>query len=361
MSSLPTQQNNDPATNFLVAAQRAAWKGLVSSLGKEAAEKTIARFGITMQQAARSAKRPQAIFECSPESVGNCLAMSVISELPPGGPFPMVWLVPKAGQLQWWVSHRGVKELARREGYDIVDQCVYEGDFYKLIYTQDGPEIRHEPIGPVRNSTTLIRVYCIIRKGGRVIAIRDLDRAQIDQRRDVSLMKNEGPWNAWYDEMALKTVIKYAAARGDVTFGSEVVQRAVLNDEDAYDPSATVQQVQPAPTTRPLLGVDALRGALSPTSAPEPAIIEGEPMSEVQASEAHNGHHPSWESDRPRFCAAIGEVGNRRGRKVTYEEVKAYLSRCGEPKPSDMEQRGRDNLISYLQTDQGWADFLGGK
>ena len=71
------------------------------------------------------------------------------------------------------------------------------------------------------------------------------------------------------------------------------------------------------------------------------------------APAAADGHHPSWEEDRKRFCATLGAAG------LKYDDVKAWCAANNEPKPSAMTTAQRDALFGVLATDKGRADFAG--
>lgn len=62
-------------------------------------------------------------------------------------------------------------------------------------------------------------------------------------------------------------------------------------------------------------------------------------------------HHPSWESDRVRFCAALGQLSV----PLTYDESKAICARIRHPagKPSVMDQEARSKFLTWLDTPAG--------
>lgn len=58
-------------------------------------------------------------------------------------------------------------------------------------------------------------------------------------------------------------------------------------------------------------------------------------------------HHPSWESDRKRFCAALGELG------TNYDDVVKMCAMMKRNRPSHMDVEARGKLIAYLKSDAG--------
>lgn len=59
-----------------------------------------------------------------------------------------------------------------------------------------------------------------------------------------------------------------------------------------------------------------------------------------ERSERQAKHHPSWEADRARFCAALREQG------VTLEDLAAWRDTRGKPRPSAMDNAGRAEVFT---------------
>lgn len=53
-------------------------------------------------------------------------------------------------------------------------------------------------------------------------------------------------------------------------------------------------------------------------------------------------HDPTWESDRPGFCARLGELG------ITYDQLAAWLEQHGRPRPSHMTADARRECMAWL-------------
>ena len=64
----------------------------------------------------------------------------------------------------------------------------------------------------------------------------------------------------------------------------------------------------------------------------------------AQKKARQSGHHPSWEADRPRFCAALGEMG------WSLDQVKARIegAKPGGKKPSEMTGPQRAKLYEMI-------------
>lgn len=66
----------------------------------------------------------------------------------------------------------------------------------------------------------------------------------------------------------------------------------------------------------------------------------------AQKKARQSGHHPSWEADRPRFCAALGEMG------WSLDQVKARIEQAkpGGKKPSEMTSPQRAKLYEMIHS-----------
>lgn len=91
-------------------------------------------------------------------------------------------------------------------------------------------------------------------------------------------------------------------------------------------------------------------GVYSPDEAEDirqPAAPVAEVAAEVVATvvAAPSRHHPTWERDRARFCAVLGELGLR------YEDLADYTAAHGQTgqRPSAMTTQGRDKLLDGLR------------
>ena len=141
--------------------------------------------------------RSDALYNCDSESIGSCMIQSAETGLFPGGPAPAVWLVPKAGQLHWWLSHRGVLTLAERAGYVVSAKPWFQADQFSY---EAGTEerISHVPdLAAERTWDTLRGVYVIVRgkDDGIVRGIHVMTRTEIAQRRSKAL--DDNIWNSW--------------------------------------------------------------------------------------------------------------------------------------------------------------------
>ncbi len=134
--------NPNPATAFREGIQADAQRYLVDMLGTAAGRAAGARVAMAFSAAARTAKDPDALYGCSRPSIIACIAMSAITGLMPGGPNPTVYLVPKNGELQWWMTHRGIAALMLRAGWQVIAVPVHKDDEITVSF---GEVTAHEP------------------------------------------------------------------------------------------------------------------------------------------------------------------------------------------------------------------------
>jgi phage RecT family recombinase len=198
----------------------------------------------------------RAIYECTAASVAHCICLSAITGLLPGGAVPLVDLIPRnrrskdssgrwgsVKELNWQIGWRGYQALGERCGADLEPRLVFVGDKYESRYGLN-PDLVHIPDPDVeRTWENVLCAYIIIRLPNGRVRFTDLTKAQIEKRRNnsQSWSRNDpgkrGPWEDWPLEMALKTIIKYAAQRGlfplDEEFGTALTLDGREPDEDA--------------------------------------------------------------------------------------------------------------------------------
>lgn len=91
-----------------------------------------------------------------------------------------------------------------------------------------------------------------------------------------------------------------------------------------------------------------------------------EPGAEMAAEllgwlETGTRHDPSWDDDRPGFCASLVDVPALGAipSSERYPTLKAWCLHLGRPKPSDMTSEQRVNLRAYLDTEAGLERLVG--
>jgi recombinational DNA repair protein RecT len=204
-----------------------------SDKGKEAAVRVFA----AIRTAISTAKRPQAFAECTDISILNCINLSIDYNLFPGGPNPMVYLVPQAPskgsqpEMQWRITSRGLSALAARAGYSLNAVPVAAEDDFEINM---GSVARHRPKNPAKFPTAanLIGYAVVVRRVGssEILFSPWVPAEAITDRRAKS--RDQSVWNDWFIEMGWKTAVKFCFARGTVVI--EAIEQVVSRDTQ-YD------------------------------------------------------------------------------------------------------------------------------
>lgn len=164
------------------------------------------------------------VFECHPVSVSNCIAMSALTGLYPGGPNPDVDLIPrhdkhlKCQALHWQISYRGYKRLCRRNpGWELLPFIVFDGDSFGWgVDSTRGPWFEHHPgnrpnLGDPEIAWKAIRYAVPLLRSPTGLLFDVLDKGQIEARR--SCAKDQSFWTKWPIEKTLAAACRYAGQR----------------------------------------------------------------------------------------------------------------------------------------------------
>jgi recombinase, phage RecT family len=128
----------------------------------------------------------------------------------------------------------GILKKVRNSGelQSIVANVVLERDQFRYWVDDAGEHVTHEPNVLDADRGKLIAVYAIAKTKDGGVYVEVMTRGQIEQVRAVSKSKDDGPWSAWYDEMARKTVIRRLSKRLPMSTDLEAVIR---RDDETYD------------------------------------------------------------------------------------------------------------------------------
>lgn len=248
MEANPTNApRRTPEQEFGARVSATATKQLVAILGTEAGKRAAHAITMAMLSAMRTSKKPLAFLDVTEASVADCVATSYETGLHPGGPNPVVYLVPQAPrsgaqpELQWRITHRGLAILAARAGYGILAVPVSKSDalrveFGEAVGHEADPSAWPEGLGDLQGCILVVRRI----SDGVVIARPWMPIAAIDQRRRKA--RDQGVWDAWPVEQAQKTIIKWGFARGYVPLDSPELRSAMSADArgDVIDTTATL-------------------------------------------------------------------------------------------------------------------------
>lgn len=234
-----------------------AQKQLVATLGGERGKAAAARVALAIAATLRSAKKPQDIIDCTPESVINCVAMSALTGLMPSGPTPKVYLVPQRPrkdmppELQWRITSRGYIELGRRSGVSIMAAAIDEKDRLKISI---GRVVEHEQADataqPTWDSMLGVAVIATNIADGSTICCPWVPKQTIEERRAKSRNDGDGSiWSQWPVEMAIGAAIRWCFARGFIPCEGAELEAAIEEDDKAH--ASTIIDVTPTVTSTP--------------------------------------------------------------------------------------------------------------
>jgi len=161
-----------------------------------------------------------ALQQCDKLSIVQSVMQAASLGLMVGGPTGEAALVPRKKKCVLMPMVRGLVALAQRSKTVIAIPAhpVYTGDRFSV---QLGSELRivHEPDlnrkGQVDENITHVYAIVITPSG-----FRDphwMTRDEVEEIRQVSSAKDDGPWVQWWADMAIKTVVKRATKRYDLS------------------------------------------------------------------------------------------------------------------------------------------------
>lgn len=249
----PSTTSKPPARKFRELATQIAGSMLRDWVGEERAGEATGRISAALAASAAAARNPQDFYECTPQSIGQCIAVAALTEIMPGtGATALAYLIPRRPrkgeqpQLQFQFSHRGLNALARRSGQTMIAIPISFRD--ELQVNEDGDvrvtnrDIDHPPssqkelrgviiaVKEIANGNTIYRGWVPV----SVINIRrdKSDSYQFALRNDWA--KATDPWHCWPVEMSMKAAMHYAISRGWCVIDDAAATRA-LSAEQAQD------------------------------------------------------------------------------------------------------------------------------
>lgn len=241
----PKQEITNPAKKFRNVAASIAGSLLKDWVGPEKAAEATGRISAALAASAASAKNPSDFYACTPQSIAQCVAIAALTDIMPGtGTTALAYVVPQrprkneAPQLQFNFSHRGLNALARRTGQTMI--AVPVGHTDKIEVDESGGvnvverDIDNPPTTEKELRGVVVQIVEINR--GTTIARGWVPWKLIQQRKKMSRSASSqySPWSNWPVEMAMKTAMHYAIARGWCVIDDAAAARG-LTQEQNYD------------------------------------------------------------------------------------------------------------------------------
>lgn len=239
-----SERKEDFLTNELVPQERraeivtAASNTLVEWVGEDAAREAAGHVAAAFTACVMQSKDPAAIMAVAnqnPASLHAAVAIAALTKLMPGtGASAPAYLVPRKGrnpEIQYMISHRGYMTLAQRAGLRVIPVPVHVEDTLEVQFGE-AVTLEQDPDNPPTTWKDLRGVAVVISgHGSRFVGW--VPKSLISERRknSASYKYGGGPWKDFPVEMAMKTAVKYAVARGWVNLDDQAANMAVAIDD----------------------------------------------------------------------------------------------------------------------------------
>lgn len=182
--------------------------------------------------------------------------------------------------IQYMPMTAGVLKKVRNSGelLSVSTNIVKKADTFRYWIDDAGEHITHEPNVLADDRGDTIAAYAIAKTKDGGVYTEVMSRGQIEQVRQVSRAKDNGPWRDWYDEMARKTVLRRLAKR--LPMSTDLVQ-VLQHDNEHYD----LRGAQTAAS-----GVDAAKAALG-------LLTADDVVSDVETVDVETGEIETTDKD----------------------------------------------------------------
>lgn len=181
----------------------------------------------------------------------------------------------------------------------------------------------------------IIGAYAIARlKSGEIVPPEIMNRDQIEKVRNVSRSKDRGPWVDWFDQMALKTVLRRYLKR--LPTSTDLMDMLDRDETMAPEPMRVIEgNAEPiAPASR----LDALESQIEDAEA-EP-VEEGKP--DEERGEGFTDETPAWQAEVDKLRAAITGATDQK----SWKKAEADYLRISAGLPDDVAAELDDALTT---------------
>lgn len=155
--------------------------------------------------------------EKSPDSFLAAMMACAQLDLMPNTPEQHAFIIAFGGKVEFQVGYRGLKELAYRSGEikSLNGEIVFDGDTFDVEFGTERKLI-HKPNFDIDRTdfskATHAYITVVLANGEKPFFV--MTKKEIEKIRDDTKQRNGGkdplPWKKWWDQQALKTVIKRA-------------------------------------------------------------------------------------------------------------------------------------------------------
>ena len=221
----------------------------------------------------------------------------------------------------WMPMVAGIVKKVRQSGEvsKMIAKAVYEKDTFDVLFGDDD-RIYHKPYLDGFPGK-IVGAYSIVHLKDGSVSRDFLPKWRIDKAKAVA--KTKYVWEAWDDEMSIKTVIRHHAK---LLPQSTDIEAAFANDDTAQFDVAAAMLTGPQSAPQPLTGAALLEQASDAPedrpAEPSPPATGDTPHHDAGSAAASNGDHAKARGWTDRYLLAINRSGDREAL------AKAQLSRA---------------------------------
>lgn len=137
-------------------------------------------------------------------------------------------------KVQYMPMVRGIQKLVRNSGelLSLGTNVVHEQDVFRYWIDDAGEHLTFEPNMKVADRGKPLCAYAIAKTKDGGVYVEVMSLGQIEQVRSVSKAKDDGPWTAWWGEMARKTVVRRLSKRLPM---STDLEQVIQRDDELYE------------------------------------------------------------------------------------------------------------------------------
>jgi recombination protein RecT len=200
-----TQIQKADKPKHLQAVQDAK-KSFVQQYGEEKAREVFAReAGFAMM----AMQNNDSVAKCNPDSIRQAVACVALTGISLNPTTKLSYLIPRKGRAVLDISYMGMIEILRNSGSikSMSAAVVYEGEDFDYELGSNA-YLKHKPSPSIPANTPRLGAYAVATMPDGSTEFYFMRWQDIMKRKEVSAAGNSGPWAAWPDEMAMKTVIR---------------------------------------------------------------------------------------------------------------------------------------------------------